>query len=189
MAKRSIKETSINESFIMESISGIKNRGDETSSNKKDQNSNKDIFKEEQSTTQNEINDSSNRSSEKESSSSLLEETKERKTTNRSNRSLKRQSNNKKRSKISRSEKNSNPDEFDTEYEKLFFTPVNSTIRSGKVVYINQEHHTKINKVIHILGDNKISISALIDNIIAYHFEEFHDDIMELYNSKRDSLF
>jgi hypothetical protein len=75
------------------------------------------------------------------------------------------------------------------DYETLFIMESNVTARLGKTVYIRREYHDRIQKIVHVIGENEVSLFSYIDNIITHHFEMFQDDIIKLYNQKNNGIF
>jgi hypothetical protein len=73
------------------------------------------------------------------------------------------------------------------DYEALFIRESNVTARLGKTVYIRKEYHDRIQKIIHVIGGNEVSLFSYIDNLIAHHFEIFQDDIVRLYSQKNSN--
>lgn len=69
-------------------------------------------------------------------------------------------------------------------YETQFIKRSELTVRSGKGVYIRADYHNNINRIISIIGDSGISITDYLDNVLAYHFECFEQDITEIFNQK-----
>lgn len=75
------------------------------------------------------------------------------------------------------------------DYCGQFFKIPNSTASKGKSVYVRQEHHETFNRLTNIMGIDKLTIYAYLDNIIEYHFQEFGELISEIYNEKHKPLF
>jgi hypothetical protein len=76
------------------------------------------------------------------------------------------------------------------DYKSLFIKQSDETARAGKTVYVRGEFHERIRKIVQVIGENEVSIYSYIDNLIAYHFEMFQDDIVRIYNQKNnDSIF
>ena len=85
---------------------------------------------------------------------------------------------------------NSKPKKLTKEdYCGQFFKIPNSTASRGKSVYVRQEHHETFNRLTNIIGIDKLTIYAYLDNIIEYHFQEFGELIKEIYNEKHKPLF
>lgn len=75
------------------------------------------------------------------------------------------------------------------DYCEQFFKIPTTTASRGKSVYIRQEHHETLNRLTNIMGIDKLTIYAYLDNIIEYHFQEFGELIKEIYNEKHKPLF
>lgn len=75
------------------------------------------------------------------------------------------------------------------DYCGQFFKIPNSIASRGKSVYVRQEHHETFNRLTNIMGIDKLTIYAYLDNIIEYHFQEFGELISEIYNEKHKPLF
>ena len=75
------------------------------------------------------------------------------------------------------------------DYCEQFFKIPTTTASKGKSVYVRQEHHERFNRLTNIMGIDKLTIYAYLDNIIEYHFQEFGELIKEIYNEKHKPLF
>src|SRR5690554_1226018 len=75
------------------------------------------------------------------------------------------------------------------DYCEQFFKIPTTTASRGKSVYVRQEHHETFNRLTNIMGIDKLTIYAYLDNIIEYHFQEFGELIKETYNEKHKPLF
>jgi hypothetical protein len=73
------------------------------------------------------------------------------------------------------------------DYRSLFIKQSGETARLGKTVYVRREFHDRIQKIVQVIGDNDVSLFSYIDNLIAYHFETFQDDITRLYTQKNSN--
>ena len=73
------------------------------------------------------------------------------------------------------------------DYESLFIKESPLTARLGKTVYVRREFHDRILRITQVIGENRISLSDYIDNLIAHHFETFQEDISRLYREKNNS--
>lgn len=72
----------------------------------------------------------------------------------------------------------------DADYESVFFKKSETNARDGKTVYIRPEFHEKLTRIIQVIGEDKISIYAYLDNLLDYHFQEFGEQITKSYNDK-----
>ena len=73
-------------------------------------------------------------------------------------------------------------------YEALFIKKSGITARMGKMVYIRREFHDTIKSMCQIMGDNEVSLSSFIDNVLAHHFDTYGGDITRLYNEKHKGI-
>lgn len=79
----------------------------------------------------------------------------------------------------SRTKKNAEVD-----YEKLFFKRAETNARNGKSVYIRPDFHERLSRIVQVIGEDKITIYAYLDNLLEYHFQEFGEDITKSFNDK-----
>jgi len=82
----------------------------------------------------------------------------------------------KERTKI---KKTSEPD-----YESIFFKRPDTNARDGKTVYIRPDFHEKLSRIVQVIGEDKITIYAYLDNLLSYHFKEFGEQITKSFNDK-----
>lgn len=78
-----------------------------------------------------------------------------------------------------RTKKTSEPD-----YESIFFKRPDTNARDGKTVYIRPDFHEKLSRIVQVIGEDKITIYAYLDNLLNYHFQEFGEQITESFNDK-----
>lgn len=83
-----------------------------------------------------------------------------------------------------RAKKSDEPD-----YESLFFKKVETSARDGKTVYIRPDFHEKLTRIIQVIGEDKITIYAYLDNLLEYHFQDFGEQITKSYNEKYKPIF
>ncbi|MCK3683057.1 DUF3408 domain-containing protein [Maribellus sp. YY47] len=74
------------------------------------------------------------------------------------------------------------------DYETLFVRESSITARTGKMVYIRRDFHDTIQTICRVIGDNAVSLSGYIDNILVHHFETFGGEITRLYNEKHKGI-
>ena len=67
-------------------------------------------------------------------------------------------------------------------YEDLFVRESKMIARKGRQVCIRSEFHDRISKIIHVIGQNEVTLASYIDNVLARHFEEYREDITESFN-------
>ena len=78
-----------------------------------------------------------------------------------------------------RVKKTSEPD-----YENVFFKRPDTNARDGKTVYIRPDFHEKLSRIVQVIGEDKITIYAYLDNLLNYHFQEFGEQITKSFNDK-----
>lgn len=79
--------------------------------------------------------------------------------------------------------------EGNQDYENLFFKKPASNARDGKTVYIRPDFHEKLTRIVQVIGEDKISIYAYLDNLLDYHFQEFGEKIIKSFNDKYKPIF
>lgn len=70
------------------------------------------------------------------------------------------------------------------QYEELFFKESMESARLGKGITIRPEFHDNITEILHLLGDNQMTLFSYIDNILAHHFEHYKVELDEFYNER-----
>lgn len=73
------------------------------------------------------------------------------------------------------------------DYKSFFIKQSDEVARMGKTVYISKEHHERIMKITQVIGDNKVSISSYLHNVLMHHFEDYRNEIEILYVQKNSS--
>ena len=76
-----------------------------------------------------------------------------------------------------------------TQYKETFLTPTDFLARSGKTVYIDKEFHQKLNQLVFMLGNGKLTLSDYIHNLLEHHFDDFGAEMTEVYNSSDKQIF
>lgn len=72
----------------------------------------------------------------------------------------------------------------EADYESLFFKKPDTNARDGKTVYIRPDFHEKLSRIVQVIGEDKITIYAYLDNLLDYHFQEFGEQITKSFNDK-----
>lgn len=75
-----------------------------------------------------------------------------------------------------------------SDYGSLFIRKSEITARKGKMTYIRPDFHDTIQTVCRMIGDNDVTLSGYIDNVLAHHFETFGTEITRLYNEKHKGI-
>jgi len=72
----------------------------------------------------------------------------------------------------------------EADYENIFFRRPDTNARDGKTVYIRPDFHEKLSRIVQVIGEDKITIYAYLDNLLDYHFQEFGAQITKSFNDK-----
>jgi hypothetical protein len=73
---------------------------------------------------------------------------------------------------------------IDQNYENLFLKKTSTNARDGKTIYIRPDFHEKLTRIVQVIGEDKITIYAYMDNLLQYHFQEFGEQITTSFNDK-----
>ena len=73
-------------------------------------------------------------------------------------------------------------------YDEVFLK--NKDLKARQPVYISQEIHQEIKKVVHLLAlsNQEISVGGYINNVLADHLEQHKEDIAELRRRQIENL-
>lgn len=74
-------------------------------------------------------------------------------------------------------------------YQSRFLKEADIPARLGKTVYIRKEHHERIQRLVRVMTDDKVSIFSYIDNVLSSHFEDCRKEMQEQYDKKVKPLF
>lgn len=65
------------------------------------------------------------------------------------------------------------------DYRKTFLTA--PKLEDRKPVFISRETRDSLDKIVRRLGDRKMSVSGIIENMAKHHLEEYKDEVNRLY--------
>ncbi|WP_227550354.1 MULTISPECIES: DUF3408 domain-containing protein [Sphingobacterium] len=74
-------------------------------------------------------------------------------------------------------------------YESLFLSDIFMDKRGEKSIYVSSEHHTRLSRIARVIGEDKIPLYALLDNILRHHFTLFEEMLVKEFNNKSKPLF
>lgn len=74
-------------------------------------------------------------------------------------------------------------------YESLFLSDRVMDKRSDKSIYVSNEHHTRLSRIVNVIGKDKIPLYALLDNILRHHFTLFEEMLIKEFQEKSKPLF
>ena len=73
------------------------------------------------------------------------------------------------------------------DYRETYFMQVDLTDRQP--LYVSRTTHEKLMKIVTVIGGRKATVSSYVENILLRHFDQFQDEINELYESKFEKPF
>ena len=73
------------------------------------------------------------------------------------------------------------------DYRETYFMRVDLTDRQP--LYVIRTTHEKLMKIVTVIGGRKATVSSYVENILLRHFDQFQDEINELYESKFEKPF
>lgn len=74
-------------------------------------------------------------------------------------------------------------------YGERFLNGHTMTRRGDKSIYIRQEYHERLSRIVQVIGEDKIPLYAYLDNILEHHFEQFEKAITDDFNVKFKPIF
>lgn len=74
-------------------------------------------------------------------------------------------------------------------YGELFLKNHSMNRRGEKSIYIRQEYHERLSRIVQVIGEDKIPLYAYLDNILNHHFELFEKAITDDFNDKFKPIF
>ena len=73
------------------------------------------------------------------------------------------------------------------DYRETYFRKVELTDRQP--LYVSRTTHEKLMRIVTVIGGRKVTVSSYVENILLRHFDQFQDEINELYESKFEKPF
>jgi len=70
------------------------------------------------------------------------------------------------------------------DYGTLFLRNTEGNARLGKSVYIRQDFHERLTRIVQVIGEDKVSLYSYLENLLEYHFREFGDQIKKSFDDK-----
>ena len=78
---------------------------------------------------------------------------------------------------------------LETTYGERFLNGHKMNRRGEKSIYIRQEYHERLSRIVQVIGEDRIPLYAYLDNIIEHHFELFEKSITDDFNEKYKPIF
>lgn len=91
--------------------------------------------------------------------------------------------------KIARKERNQSKKPSIENYGDQFLATHSMAKRGDKSIYIRQEYHERLTRIVQVIGEDKIPLYAYLDNILEHHFDLFEKAITEDFNNKFKPIF
>lgn len=92
-------------------------------------------------------------------------------------------------SKPVQKERNRNKKNLEGSYGEHFLKTHSMTKRGDKSIYIRQEYHERLSRIVQVIGKDAIPLYAYLDNILEHHFEQFEKAITDDFNEKYKPIF
>ncbi|AZB19614.1 MULTISPECIES: DUF3408 domain-containing protein [Bacteroidota] len=92
-------------------------------------------------------------------------------------------------SKPVQKERNRTKKNLDGSYGEHFLKTHSMTKRGDKSIYIRQEYHERLSRIVQVIGKDAIPLYAYLDNILEHHFEIFEKAITDDFNEKFKPIF
>ena len=86
-------------------------------------------------------------------------------------------------------ERNRTKKNIDESYGEHFLKTPSMTKRGDKSIYIRQEYHERLSRIVQVIGKDTIPLYAYLDNILEHHFELFEKAITDDFNEKFKPIF
>lgn len=86
-------------------------------------------------------------------------------------------------------ERNRSKKNIDGSYGEHFLRTHSMTKRGDKSIYIRQEYHERLSRIVQVIGKDEIPLYAYLDNILEHHFEMFEKAITDDFNEKFKPIF
>ncbi len=93
------------------------------------------------------------------------------------------------KSKSVQRERNRTKKNLDGSYGEHFLKTHSMTKRGDKSIYIRQEYHERLSRIVQVIGKDEIPLYAYLDNILEHHFEMFEKAITDDFNEKFKPIF
>lgn len=75
------------------------------------------------------------------------------------------------------------------QYKSTFLNPTEFVARSGKTVYISKEFHKRLSLLVFMLGGGELTLSDYLQNLLKHHFEDYREEIKEIYKNMDKPIF
>lgn len=73
-------------------------------------------------------------------------------------------------------------------YERLFLLPVKTSALHGKAIYVRPEFHQRIQRIVRLIDNDRISMYSYLDRVLEHHFATFDDEITAWFSNRLQTL-
>ena len=80
------------------------------------------------------------------------------------------------------------PTNKEQHYKSSFCKEADIPARMGKTIYLRAEYHERIQRILRIIGKDKVSLFSYVDNVLEEHFKNYENEIRKLYD-RNSSIF
>ncbi|SHG37109.1 DUF3408 domain-containing protein [Dysgonomonas macrotermitis] len=67
-------------------------------------------------------------------------------------------------------------------YEELFIRPSDITGRQEKTIYLREDHYDRIDKMLKLYRNTKLSVFSYVDAVLEHHFELYKQEMKEIHD-------
>ncbi len=78
-------------------------------------------------------------------------------------------------------EKESRKRKSKSDFESLFIRQADIAGRQEKTIYVREKYYNRIDKLIKLYGNPRLSVFAYVDAVLELHFDTYEQEIKELY--------
>lgn len=86
-------------------------------------------------------------------------------------------------------ERNHTKKNLNGSYGEHFLKIHSMTKRGDRSIYIRQEYHERLSRIVQVIGKDEIPLYAYLDNILEHHFELFEKAITDDFNEMFKPIF
>lgn len=65
------------------------------------------------------------------------------------------------------------------DYREIYFQKMELPDRQP--IYVSRSTHEKLMKIVRVIGERKATVSSYVETVILHHFDQYQDEINELY--------
>lgn len=86
-------------------------------------------------------------------------------------------------------EKNNHKQTGKRSYGSVFLKRHSMNRRGDNAIYVRQEYHERLSRIVQVIGAGNIPLYAYLDNILNHHFELFEEEITKDFDKMNKPLF